>query len=82
MKELDALLLARAGRADFTTDRLLTELGRGKFPLWELEYMGEKPCEPYIAHGGFQITTKPVFRSVLTAKGRQRLHVLEREFAA
>lgn len=82
MTELEALRMARDGRARFTIDRLLTDLGSGPHPLWKIEDVGRKPCEPYIAHGGFLITSESVVRSVLTSRGKQRLYILEQQEVA
>lgn len=71
MTEIEALRCAASGKADYATDRVLTDLGRAG--MWELEQVGVERVEPYVAHGGFEVTSWPTWRSYLTDKGRARL---------
>lgn len=71
----EGLLLARDGRATFTTDLLLTKLGHAGY--WEMERIGERPCKPYVAHGNFNVDREAVYRSRLTEKGERLLDALK-----
>lgn len=73
-KDLDLvglLLWAQSGRARYAQSRALTELGNQGY--WEIITIGEEPCEPYLMHGGFWITTQSVVESRLTPKGEALL---------
>jgi hypothetical protein len=77
MNEKEALRIADAGRANYVTDAVMSDLGHAG--LWEMEHVGEEPCEPYVAHGNFWADTRAVFRSRLTDAGRARLASLEND---
>lgn len=75
MTELEALNLAASGRANYALDRDLTRLGTAG--LWKLRRIGDMPCAPYVAHGGFNVYSQPVYESYLTDQGAERLRSLE-----
>jgi hypothetical protein len=79
MDFLTVLREAKAGRAHFARDRFMTKCGNAKY--WEMEYLGEEPCEPFVAHGNFNVSSQPIFRSRLTPLGEEALAELEQKEA-